>query len=249
MSLSTESQSGTRWQRVVLATSRWWCSPKPNGVSPTRSAPCKQLNWTKHQSGNKRTFKVVISKISMSISLATPMAITEKILVDVTNSICVLTDVIINFSGTYKSKRELHLFFLTDIYLHGNFQGYYFKSKPVIFILTAKNCFYVPVRSRFSLQTHHYSPACTAQRSSLLDLTLRANTEWFPCGDISQRRGAEASHEKERAARRVLALRHVFKEARDEMCFCRAVMSRGSGWRCSAVSFNATENISAWWNF
>lgn len=117
------------------------------------------------------------------------------------------------------------------------------KSKPVIFILTAKNCFYVPVRSRFSLQTHHYSPACTAQRSSLLDLTLRANTEWFPCGDISQRRGAEASHEKERAARRVLALRHVFKEARDEMCFCRAVMSRGSGWRCSAASFNATEHF------
>lgn len=117
------------------------------------------------------------------------------------------------------------------------------KSKPVIFILTAKNCFYVPVRSRFSLQTHRYSPACTAQRSSLLDLTLRANTEWFPCGDISQRRGAEASHEKERAARRVLALRHVFKEARDEMCFCRAVMSRGSGWRCSAVSFNATEHF------
>lgn len=109
--------------------------------------------------------------------------------------------------------------------------------------LLQKNCFYVPVRSRFSLQTHHYSPPCTAQRSSLLDLTLRANTEWFPCGDISQRRGAEASHEKERAARRVLAPRHVFKEARDEMCFCRAVMSRGSGWRCSAASFNATEHF------
>ena len=219
MSLSTESQSGTRWQRVVHTTSRWWCSPEPNGVSQNKlgAVQTSELDQTlnEHQSGNKRTFKVVISEVSMSICL-------ETLLMDVTNSICVLTDFIINFSGTYKSKRELHLFFLKDIYLHGNLQGYYFKSKPVIFILTAKNCFYVPVRSRFSPQTHHYSPPCTAQRSSLSDLTLRANTEWFPCGDISQRRGEE----KESAARRVLALRHVFKEARDEMCFCRAAMSR-----------------------
>lgn len=163
----------TRHLPMMVFPEAKWCFP--DQISAVQTAELDQT-LDKHQSGNKRTFKVVISKISMSISLATPMAITEKILVDVTNSICVLTDVIINFSGTCKSKRELHLFFLTDIYLHGNLQGYYFKSKPVIFILTAKNCFYVPVRSRFSLQTHHYSPPCTAQRSSLLDLTLRANT-------------------------------------------------------------------------
>lgn len=142
MSLSTESQSGTRWQRVVLATSRWWCSPKPNGVSPTRSAPCKQLNWTRLLTNISRVTREHLKWSSRRFLCRSlwrhRWSITEKILVDVTNSICVLTDVIINFSGTCKSKRELHLFFLTDIYLHGNLQGYYFKSKLVIFILTAK---------------------------------------------------------------------------------------------------------------
>lgn len=42
---------------------------------------------------------------------------------------------------------------------------------------------------------------------------------------------------KQSAARRVLALRHGFKEARD-------VMSR-----CSVDSVNEIKNISAWWNF
>lgn len=163
----------TRHLPMMVFPEAKWCFP--DQISAVQTAELDQT-LDKHQSGNKRTFKVVISKISMSISLATPMAITEKILVDVTNSICVLTDVIINFSGTCKSKRELHLFFLTDIYLHGNFQGYYFKIKTCDFhsyckklllcsgkiqILTSDSSLFAALHSaaqqsfRFNLESKH----------------------------------------------------------------------------------------------